>query len=1530
MYKMMKTGLTSSCFLLLSLMASAADSTQTKFSSTGFSSLISLTQSERQLSQDVQFYILPDITADGVSEVGLLRVDVDESKVYLEIYDGKDRTSFDEIIWNDNFDNASLSLHILPDMNANGFDEVGLFGIQDVQNNEGKPQMFVRDLSTGNKVGNVYNWVANWTEVSALVLNDMTEDGTPEVAIQGRFKQGNRPQLVVKTGGTNSILATYSYPDLFDSPKYYQHSDLNGDGVADISTFGRISRNNKIQVKVASGSDASSKMKAYNFPDKWDNVSWHRLDDSNGDGQDDWGMFGTLKADGRPQLINKDGVSPVGALRIFAWPAQMQNAQFFRIPDMNNDGVDDVAAAGRRSNNGRYQFQVQDGTDRNAVLANYNLNLNLEGVTYHVLPDLNADGKTEIGFLGINPEGEYELFIQHGDTSKGDYTRHNLGSDWLNTPSISSVGDTNEDNLPDLLIYGQIASGEQPIVLTALASEPAEYVLDGITDLDSDTILNDEDNCPTVSNLDQADSDGDSIGDACDSPDVVEEVVEPTVVLTADNIPEIQTNGYNATVAMHANSGGFVQISNFAWLEVGTGASFTFEERGRDEWSVYLHDVNRDISIQLDYHRNKVIYTDSSGTFDLYDITSSDPDEITGYSATRCNYDKPGAPFGNGGFVQINATNWQENNADGSFIFNEIGRDDWSVYLKDPSRDVRIQLDYYTQEVKYSFGDSPYEFLYNMTDPVPEKTNAWVMRSVTNDFTVFLNTGVGVWLETLSDGSQFTYTELRRDEWTTVIRDDSRSVEIYLDLHTGLITYRLDGEDDRVDYLGVIEVAEVPEVIPSAGPIAHYTFDAGTAADASGNGKHLAWEGGVARDAKGKDGDALLLTGNNSAAVLPEGVMDYLHDFTISTFVKVDKLEGWARVFDFGSDTSNYMFLTPRNGVTGNVTFGIRAGGDEQTIQGTAPLNGGVNGRNAKVVMHSAGAFVQLNQNDWVENRTGSSIGFKETGRDDWSVYLYDGSRGISIQLDLWRNKIVYTDATQTFDLYNITSARPDEINGFAASRIRHSAGGFFHIKPGRWVEDNGPRSFTFNEVGRDEWSVYLYDPNRLVSIQLDLYTKQIKYKDSTQSFVLYNISSTQPTDSAENWIHVAVTKKGDVGKLYVNGSVVGTNNEMTLSPADLGATDQNWIGRSQWSNDPDFVGSIDDFRIYNRALDAHELKEIIGPDPAMISIMGSTAQLSAADLENELEKSGLVLVKSSELEANECAVFYANADRDDISAEVGMLTCNVQTDDGRIQLKAQAVYGGCDVARPDQGAGSRCEVGVASAEVRIEISQNPTIYEDYSLKGPAAFECSAVSAENVCMGAGATVASTSIGFKNKSGTGAGVGASVGVGFGGGAAIEDGVFSVNADLKLGIGVSIEFSISEGDALEVLRVGKSGWIEVEGEIVAVGDKSIVAFEAFGNEVHEVGGEVVGELKVAGESIIVIAEDVGQTAVETYVAVGSAVEGAAEDVGNGLIDTAGTVASGVATGATVVADTTVKFVGDTVDDIEKCVKDFWGCF
>ncbi|WP_239134068.1 LamG-like jellyroll fold domain-containing protein [Rugosimonospora africana] len=88
-------------------------------------------------------------------------------------------------------------------------------------------------------------------------------------------------------------------------------------------------------------------------------------------------------------------------------------------------------------------------------------------------------------------------------------------------------------------------------------------------------------------------------------------------------------------------------------------------------------------------------------------------------------------------------------------------------------------------------------------------------------------------------------------------------------------------------------------------------------------------------------------------------------------------------------------------------------------------------------------------------------------------------------------------------------------------------------------------------------------------------------------------LSATSPLP-VNTWSHVAVTLTGNTGTLYVNGNPVATNTNVTLRPSNLGTTNHNWIGRSQFS-DPFLNATIDDFQIYRRGLTAAEVQALAG-----------------------------------------------------------------------------------------------------------------------------------------------------------------------------------------------------------------------------------------------------------------------------------------------------------------------------------------------
>ncbi|MFB6320591.1 LamG-like jellyroll fold domain-containing protein [Saccharicrinis sp. FJH54] len=92
-------------------------------------------------------------------------------------------------------------------------------------------------------------------------------------------------------------------------------------------------------------------------------------------------------------------------------------------------------------------------------------------------------------------------------------------------------------------------------------------------------------------------------------------------------------------------------------------------------------------------------------------------------------------------------------------------------------------------------------------------------------------------------------------------------------------------------------------------------------------------------------------------------------------------------------------------------------------------------------------------------------------------------------------------------------------------------------------------------------------------------------------------------------WYHLTVTIDGNVGKLYLNGQIGNTNNNMATTPATMNQTPTElWIARSHWSGDPYLQGMLSDFRIYDRALTEDEVLAL-GSDPELVT------QQSALDL---------------------------------------------------------------------------------------------------------------------------------------------------------------------------------------------------------------------------------------------------------------------------------------------------------------------------
>ena len=145
------------------------------------------------------------------------------------------------------------------------------------------------------------------------------------------------------------------------------------------------------------------------------------------------------------------------------------------------------------------------------------------------------------------------------------------------------------------------------------------------------------------------------------------------------------------------------------------------------------------------------------------------------------------------------------------------------------------------------------------------------------------------------------------------------------------------GDDATSTNRPVLEVTYSAQA-PGSPPKVYLKFDESsgtTALDSSGNG----WNGTLVNGpawVAGKVNNAVSLDGTNDYVTMPAGVVSTLGDFTISAWVKLTTVGTWARIFDFGTSQTNYMFLTTSsNSNPSKVRFAIRTPAvAEEAIEG--------------------------------------------------------------------------------------------------------------------------------------------------------------------------------------------------------------------------------------------------------------------------------------------------------------------------------------------------------------------------------------------------------------------------------------------------------------------------------------------------------------------------------------------------------------------------------------------------------------------
>lgn len=420
------------------------------------------------------------------------------------------------------------------------------------------------------------------------------------------------------------------------------------------------------------------------------------------------------------------------------------------------------------------------------------------------------------------------------------------------------------------------------------------------------------------------------------------------------------------------------------------------------------------------------------------------------------------------------------------------------------------------------------------------------------------------------------------------------------------------------------------------GLVGWWTFDgkdtsATTANDKSGNGNNAERQGGVAV-VRGKLGQAMNFDGTDDFVSSSHSTsLNITGRLTVSAWIKPNSaaLSGYPMIVTKGTINTGYLFFldegkphlrlktTPDTGVTALTSL---------TANNWSHVVAVYDGTNAKVYINGKQDNSANVGSITLDSNTGSlGIGGRENNYikgvlDDVRIYNRDLSPMEIIELySMGNTKINKTDLTRlalrsglvgywTFDGRDLTASAAIDKSGTANNATRYGVTAPIRGKMGQGIRLNGTSGYLASGGSENATaftiSTWVFERERVdndgnpadANVLYSANTGDPKYNEfsSSNGSLLYAMHpavvwvNSGVTLNLATWTHILVRQDASSLKIFKNGVESFSTSTSGANPAILPAYIGSWSGTNGF-----FKGSLDDFRIYNRALSIPEIKQL-------------------------------------------------------------------------------------------------------------------------------------------------------------------------------------------------------------------------------------------------------------------------------------------------------------------------------------------------
>ncbi len=379
-------------------------------------------------------------------------------------------------------------------------------------------------------------------------------------------------------------------------------------------------------------------------------------------------------------------------------------------------------------------------------------------------------------------------------------------------------------------------------------------------------------------------------------------------------------------------------------------------------------------------------------------------------------------------------------------------------------------------------------------------------------------------------------------------------------------------------------------------------------------------------------GSVLNLNGSSGYVALPLSVGNAS---TFAAWVKWNGGVSWQRIFDFGNDTTNYLFLTPAAN-TGVMRFAITTSGPggEQQINApyALPTNSWVHvavtldGSNG--ILYLDGTPVATNNSltirPWQTTPHNNNLGKSQFAADP----LFNGrmasfrifGRALTaaeIQDLAWAHPALahrYSFSTNALIAgWDSIGMAHGTLMGNAAVtsnalNLTGASGGYLNL-PGGLVSGSSAATLEFwATFGANSNGAQVFDFGNISGTNGQNYLFFSPHAPTNAQTLALNSASLAPAGTLDNrTLHVAciVDPTHDYAAIYTNGVLESLSVTQTWPALSTVGTAWSFLGRSLFTTDPYLNATIDEFRIYDGRLTPQQIAADyqFGPDALALPV---------------------------------------------------------------------------------------------------------------------------------------------------------------------------------------------------------------------------------------------------------------------------------------------------------------------------------------